>query len=773
MGQLKKERNRVANAKANSGTGPTSHSLSNITHVKGVNFYRDAKKVRVINMRKGGKPTRNADGKIIKAAEYQSRLAPGTQARVEPNRKWFTNTRTIGQSELAAFREAMSTRASDPYTVILDQKKLPMSILTDSAKVSRMHLVETEPFSNTFGPKAQRKRPRIIAGTFDDLAANAANLAEKYDVGKDQRLLANAVTSGVTDAVQDPIFGAGQSKRIWNELYKVLDSSDVVIHVLDARDPNGTRCRSVEKYLKTEAKHKHLIFVLNKCDLVPTWVTSKWVKTLSKDAPTLAFHASITNSFGKGSLIQLLRQFSNLHKDKKQISVGFIGYPNVGKSSIINTLRSKKVCTVAPIPGETKVWQYITLMKRIYLIDCPGVVAPAPDDQPVDIVLKGVVRVENVTEAENYIPAVLTRVRKEYMCRTYDIKDWTDHEDFLGQIAKKSGKLLKGGEPDVNQVAKMILNDWIRGKIPFYTAPPEADLEPTPESSAEQKPTPSVQQIFSKIPVTAKFLPDDMVKEGETVDDDVAEEAAPEEDETANVEPSPESTKKSVKKDEDEDDAEGVTDWDEVFSSVVSEEVVPVIPGRELPRALPEEVEESVEQEEESVEQEEGGEESEASDAEVDGAVAQIDEADESIKAEDDEVAEEDSDVESESEPEPEVATPVRKRLAKATGKGKGGLPTFVVQDKVDKGSKKAAAKPTPSSASPKRRRGDDSDDEEAAQSSKAPRMTTNKKKVGTHYYETANVKNKNRNKSKPVNPETLTKKLQSTARVNKRGARK
>ena len=55
-----------------------------------------------------------------------------------------------------------------------------------------------------------------------------------------------------------------------------------------------------------------------------------------------------------------------------QISVGMIGYPNTGKSSVINALRSKKVCNVAPIAGETKVWQYITLMKKIYLIDCPG-----------------------------------------------------------------------------------------------------------------------------------------------------------------------------------------------------------------------------------------------------------------------------------------------------------------------------------------------------------------------------------------------------------------
>ena len=117
----------------------------------------------------------------------------------------------------------------------------------------------------------------------------------------------------------------------------MIDSSDVVIQVLDARDPMGTRCKTVERYMKTETPHKHLIFVLNKCDLVPTWCAAAWVKHLSKDFPTLAFHASIKNSFGKGSLIQLLRQFSQLHSDRKQISIGFIGYPNVGKSSIINT----------------------------------------------------------------------------------------------------------------------------------------------------------------------------------------------------------------------------------------------------------------------------------------------------------------------------------------------------------------------------------------------------------------------------------------------------
>lgn len=248
---------------------------------------------------------------------------------------------------------------------------------------------------------------------------------------------------GVRTAVREWIMGAGQSKRIWNELYKVIDSSDVLLQIIDARDPMGTRCTHIEKYLRTEKPHKHLMLILNKVDLVPTWVTQKWVHILSKEYPTVAFHASLTHPFGKGSLINLLRQFGKLHSDKKQISVGFIGYPNVGKSSVINALRSKKVCKVAPIAGETKVWQYITLMRRIFLIDCPGV-AYSTQETDTEKVLKGVVRVELVQNPEDYISSVLERVRREYLIKTYRVLDWDSHVDFLEKLAARTGKLLKG-----------------------------------------------------------------------------------------------------------------------------------------------------------------------------------------------------------------------------------------------------------------------------------------------------------------------------------------
>ena len=94
----------------------------------------------------------------------------------------------------------------------------------------------------------------------------------------------------------------------------MVDSSDVLIQVLDARDPLGTRCLHLERHLQRNAKHKHMLLLLNKCDLVPAWVTKRYLHVLSQEYPTLAFHASITNPFGKGSLISLLRQIARLHR---------------------------------------------------------------------------------------------------------------------------------------------------------------------------------------------------------------------------------------------------------------------------------------------------------------------------------------------------------------------------------------------------------------------------------------------------------------------------
>lgn len=462
-----------------------SHSMNperSAENLKGVAKPRTKSTIKRLQMYRNFKAKRNSKGEIITPAPFQGWLPSGTMARVEPNQKWFGNSRVITQNALQKFQDELGAAVKDPYQVVMRATKLPVTLLNETAKNARVHILDTEGFDKVFGPKKNRKRVNLKFRDVESFKETASSTQEQYDDEKDHDLVRD--DGGVRPAVREWIMGAGQSKRIWNELYKVIDSSDVIMQVLDARDPLGTRSPQLEKFLKEEKKHKHLIFILNKVDLVPTWVSQRWVAILSAEYPTIAFHSSLTHPFGKGALINILRQFGKLHEDKNQISVGLIGYPNVGKSSVINTLRSKKVCKVAPIAGETKVWQYITLMRRIFLIDCPGVVN-ASEESDTDKVLKGVVRVELVENPEDYIPAVLSRVRKEYLVKTYNIKEWESHLDFLKQLAQKSGKLLKKGEPDYGLVARMILNDWQRGKLPFYNPPPGFEVPLSAASKGE------------------------------------------------------------------------------------------------------------------------------------------------------------------------------------------------------------------------------------------------------------------------------------------------
>ncbi|CAB3238047.1 unnamed protein product [Arctia plantaginis] len=453
------------------GFNKGAHSMNPdrpIEGLKGVAKPRTKGTIKRLQMYRNFKAKRDKTGKILTPAPFQGWLPSGTQARVEPNQKWFGNSRVISQNALQKFQDEFGAAVKNPYQVIMKPTNLPITLLNEKAKNARVHLLDTEGFDKTFGPKKQRKRVNLKFGDLQSLTKAVEDNIENYDEIKDIDRVREDL--GVKEGQRDWVFGAGMSKRIWNELYKVIDSSDVLLQILDARDPMGTRSPYVEKFLREEKRHKHLIFILNKVDLVPNWVTQRWVAILSAEYPTVAFHASMTHPFGKGSLINLLRQFAKLHIDKKQISVGLIGYPNVGKSSVINTLRSKKVCKVAPIAGETKVWQYITLMRRIFLIDCPGIVYPSAETD-TEKVLKGVVRVELIQNPEDYIEEVIKRVRKEYLVKTYKVDAWDTATEFLEKLAFRSGKLLKKGEPDVSQVARMVLNDWQRGKLPFYVAP--------------------------------------------------------------------------------------------------------------------------------------------------------------------------------------------------------------------------------------------------------------------------------------------------------------
>ena len=138
MGKLKKRPGAIS--KSASSSNP-DRPVSKAKIVGG--SARDKNTIKRINMLRGGKPVRNKTGKITKAAEFQGDLKSGTRARVQPDRRWFGNTRVIGQAQLQKFQEEGKKAINDPYKMILRQTRLPISLIKDKVKHERPHMVES------------------------------------------------------------------------------------------------------------------------------------------------------------------------------------------------------------------------------------------------------------------------------------------------------------------------------------------------------------------------------------------------------------------------------------------------------------------------------------------------------------------------------------------------------------------------------------------------------------------------------------------------------
>ncbi|XP_032724169.1 guanine nucleotide-binding protein-like 3 [Lontra canadensis] len=295
---------------------------------------------------------------------------------------------------------------------------------------------------------------------------------------------------GQGKAKDKPKSGKQNPKKLYcQELKKVIEASDVVLEVLDARDPLGCRCPQVEEAI-IQGGQKKLVLVLNKSDLVPKENLENWLNYLKKELPTVVFRAS-TNLKDKGKIIKhlkvrkrapfksevcvgkdglwkLLRGFQEAYG--KAIQVGVIGFPNVGKSSIINSLKQERICNVGVSMGLTRCMQVVSLDKQITVLDSPSFIV-SPLNSASALALRSPASIEVVKPVEA-ASAILSQADARQVILKFTVPDFKNPLEFFTSLAQRRGLHRKGGSPHLEGAAKLMWSEWTGASLAYYCHPP-------------------------------------------------------------------------------------------------------------------------------------------------------------------------------------------------------------------------------------------------------------------------------------------------------------
>ncbi len=243
--------------------------------------------------------------------------------------------------------------------------------------------------------------------------------------------------------------------NFWRMVNKVIIQADILLMTLDARLVDETRNQEIED--KVKYLNKPLIYVITKCDLADKAEVEKHKKELG-----LAVFVSAKEHHG----IKMLREKILIEAKrigKKEVRVGVLGYPNVGKSSLINAMKGRKAASTSSLSGHTRGLQNVKADNRIMLIDTPGVI-PYQEKDFMKHAFIGTIDFVKTKEPDLVVMGLMERFPGKIES-FYGVKEKEDKEETIEEIALKSNTLKKGGIPDTMRMAKTILKDWQKGAI--------------------------------------------------------------------------------------------------------------------------------------------------------------------------------------------------------------------------------------------------------------------------------------------------------------------
>lgn len=242
------------------------------------------------------------------------------------------------------------------------------------------------------------------------------------------------------------------------QIEKLIKEVDLVIEVLDARFPELTRNKQIEK--KIISNKKNFFIIINKSDLISKQKSEEIKKQLKNETKKNVIFISAKEKKG----INLIRkEIGIIKKQNNEFNIGIIGYPNSGKSTIINILGGKgkgKVGT-SKKAGFTRGLQKIKLGPNTYLIDTPGII-PYDKRDEFELFLVGAKNTFQLKDVETVAIKLIQKFKSEIE-KKFEVHG--DEEEILHQIGQKKKFFISGGKIDSTKTSRFILDSYEKNKI--------------------------------------------------------------------------------------------------------------------------------------------------------------------------------------------------------------------------------------------------------------------------------------------------------------------